>query len=227
MAVRGRPPKGVERSNILLRLPTDLIKQVDTFKESLEAERGGFVINRTDMLIRLIEVGLQTLTQARQPATQPAPARPVNRQGVPALSVPESQDAETPVLAEIAQLATEALTVSADMAAVLADQDEEEMPVPLPVVPQSAPASHPNRQGASATSARAIPLETLQAIADAAAEYNKLSFAQLAQLLYERNIYRTKDPVTGQEKPINKGTLKRWIERARTADLLWEGRREP
>jgi hypothetical protein len=80
MAERGRPPKGVERSNILLRIPTDLIEQVDTFKECLEAERGGFVINRTDMLIRLIEVGLQTLTQARQPA----PARPVNGQGAPA-----------------------------------------------------------------------------------------------------------------------------------------------
>src|SRR4030095_12390484 len=80
MAERGRPPKGIERSNILLRMPTDLIEQVDTFKESLEAERGGFVINRTDMLIRLIEVGLQTLTQARHPAQ----ARPVNGQGAPA-----------------------------------------------------------------------------------------------------------------------------------------------
>ena len=161
MAERGRPPKGVERSNILLRIPTDLIEQIDTFKESLEAERGGFGINRTDMLIRLIEVGLQTLTQARQPATQPAPAS--SRHG----------------------------------------------------------------QRASAMSARAIPLETLQAIAAAAAEYDKLSFAQLAQLLYERNIYRAKDPVTGQEKPLNKGTLKKWIARARTAGVLSESRREP
>jgi len=84
MAERGRPPKGIERSNILLRMPTDLIAQIDTFKESLEAERGGFVINRTDMLIRLIEVGLQTLTQARQPVTQPAPASRANGQGASA-----------------------------------------------------------------------------------------------------------------------------------------------
>jgi hypothetical protein len=81
MAERGRPPKGVERSNILLRMPTDLIEQVDTFKESLEAERGGFAINRTDMLIRLIEAGLQTFIQARPPAAQPAPASHVNGQG--------------------------------------------------------------------------------------------------------------------------------------------------
>jgi len=84
MAERGRPSKGVERSNILLRMPIDLIEQVDAFKKSLEAERGGFVINRTDMLIRLIEVGLQTLTQARQPVTQPAPAIRVNGQGASA-----------------------------------------------------------------------------------------------------------------------------------------------
>jgi hypothetical protein len=104
MADRGRPPKGVERSNILLRMPTDLIEQVDTFKESLEAERGGFGINRTDMLIRLIEVGLQTLTQVRQPAphpahqpvTQPAPASRTNGQGAPTPSVPTAQAAARP-----------------------------------------------------------------------------------------------------------------------------------
>jgi len=77
MAGRGRPLKTVERSNILLRIPTALLEQVDAFKETLEAERDGFAINRTDILLRLIEVGLQTLTQAGQPplavpATAPA-----------------------------------------------------------------------------------------------------------------------------------------------------------
>jgi hypothetical protein len=111
MAGRGRPSKGVERSNILLRIPTDLIEQVDAFKESLEAERGGFVINRTDMLIRLIEVGLQTLTQARQPTphpahqpmTQPAPASRVNGQA-PAEPVPDrAHDDHTVVQEKVAQ----------------------------------------------------------------------------------------------------------------------------
>ena len=198
MAERGRPPKGVERSNLLLRIPTDLIEQVDTFKESLEAERGGFAIHRTDMLIRLIEVGLQTLTQARQPA----PASPVNGQGAPAPQPPTQP----------------AIPLALEPAPTTA---------PPVDVPQPAPARPRHGQRAAAMSARAIPLATLQAIAAAAAEYDKLSFAQLAQLLYERNIYRTKDPVTGQEKPLNKGTLKKWIERARTAGLLSEGRREP
>jgi hypothetical protein len=53
------------------------------------------------MLIRLIEVGLQTLTQARQPApppahqpmTRPAPASHRRGQGAPAPSVPMAQAA--------------------------------------------------------------------------------------------------------------------------------------
>src|SRR5215471_3401737 len=109
MAERGRPPKGIERSNILLRMPTDLIAQVDTFKESLEAERGGFIINRTDMLIRLIEVSLQTLTQAQQPVTQPAPANRVNRQKTSALQ-PTTQPA-IPLALEPAPKTAQPVTV--------------------------------------------------------------------------------------------------------------------
>lgn len=75
MAARGRPPKNIARTPILLRIPTTLIGQVDAFKDGLEAERGGFAINRTDLLVRMIEVGLQTLPQARQPV-QPTPAPP-------------------------------------------------------------------------------------------------------------------------------------------------------
>jgi hypothetical protein len=109
MAGRGRPVKSIERSSILLRIPTTLIEQVETFKERLEAERGGFAINRTDILIRLIEVGLQTLTQARQPVAQPAPASHTNGQQVLSLAlepapttaqpVPVLPAAETPELA--------------------------------------------------------------------------------------------------------------------------------
>ena len=74
MPERGRPPQRVERSQVLLRIPTTLIDQVDAFKGRLESERDGFPIHRTDMLIRLIEVGLQTLVHARQPARAPSPA---------------------------------------------------------------------------------------------------------------------------------------------------------
>jgi len=73
MAGRGRPSNNSERTSLLLRVPTELVTAVDTFKASLEGERGGFGIHRNDLLIRLIEVGLQTLTQARHPSPPAAP----------------------------------------------------------------------------------------------------------------------------------------------------------
>jgi transposase-like protein len=62
--------------------------------------------------------------------------------------------------------------------------------------------------------------ETLQAIADTAAQYDKLSRAELAQLLFDRNIYRARDRQTGDEKPVNRGTLQKWLDQAREAGLL-------
>src|SRR2546428_2483186 len=194
MAERGRPSKGVERSNILLRIPTDLIEQVETFKESLEAERGGFVINRTDMLIRLIEVGLQTITQARQPTAQPAPASHVNGQGAPA-----PQPTTQPAI----PLALEPAPKTAQ-------------PVDVPQAaetPKSAVQTVPTKRVGE------IP-QHIQDIAEARAQYEKLTLAQFSQLLYDRNIYRAKDRKTGEEKPVNRGTLQHWLEEARDAGLL-------
>ena len=53
-----------------------------------------------------------------------------------------------------------------------------------------------------------------------ATQYDKLSLAELAQLLYDRNIYRARDRESGEEKLVNRGTLKLWLDRARAAGLL-------
>jgi hypothetical protein len=60
----------------------------------------------------------------------------------------------------------------------------------------------------------------LLTIAEVAAAYNKLTLVELAQLLYDRNIYRSTDRKTGAAKPVNKGTLQRWLAMARQAGLL-------
>jgi len=59
----------------------------------------------------------------------------------------------------------------------------------------------------------------IQRIAETAAQYDKLSLADLSQLLYDRNIYRAtaKD---GSAIPVNKGTLHKWLSRARRAGVL-------
>ena len=59
----------------------------------------------------------------------------------------------------------------------------------------------------------------LQRIAEVAAEYDKLSLAELAQLLFDRNIYRARDR-RGEAVPVNRGTLKKWLDQARAAGAL-------
>jgi hypothetical protein len=78
--------------------------------------------------------------------------------------------------------------------------------------PQVSPATPARPQG--------IPAQTLQAIADTAAHYDKLSLTELSQLLYDRQIYRTRDRHTGEEKPVHRGTLKKWLDQARRAGVL-------
>ena len=53
-----------------------------------------------------------------------------------------------------------------------------------------------------------------------AAEYDKLTLVELSQLLYDRGIYRARDRKTKAEKPVNKGTLQKWLEQARQAGVL-------
>jgi hypothetical protein len=60
----------------------------------------------------------------------------------------------------------------------------------------------------------------VQRIAEVAAQYDKLSLAELSALLYTRNIYRATDRATGVDKPVNRGTLKKWLDQARAAGLL-------
>jgi hypothetical protein len=70
--------------------------------------------------------------------------------------------------------------------------------------------------GRSATPS--IPFEALpahiQRIAEAREQYERLSLGDFAQLLYDRHIYRARDRQTGDEKPVNRGTLARWLAQA-------------
>jgi hypothetical protein len=57
--------------------------------------------------------------------------------------------------------------------------------------------------------------ETLKKIAEARAKYPKLGMSKFVRLLFDRNIYRSKDRKTKEEKPLDTGTLARWLEEAR------------
>ncbi len=60
----------------------------------------------------------------------------------------------------------------------------------------------------------------IQRIAETAAQYDTLTLADLSQLLFDRHIYRARDRQTGEEKPVNRGTLQKWLEQARRAGML-------
>jgi hypothetical protein len=198
MAERGRPPKGVARSSILLRMPTDLMEQVDAFKECLEAERGGFGINRTDMLIRLIAVGLQTLTQARPPASH------VNGQGVPAPQ-PTTQPA-IPLALEPAPKTAQPVPVPQAQETPSATAE----PIGAQTLLVETPVHH-GRPG--------ISRETLQAIADERTLCEGLSIREFSQRLFDKGIYRAKAK-DGRAVPVDHSRLRRWLDQAREAGLL-------
>ena len=63
-------------------------------------------------------------------------------------------------------------------------------------------------------------LQINQQIADTAAQYEKLSYAELSKLLFDRGIHQSMESTTGASKPVNPGTLKKWLDRARTQGLL-------
>ena len=165
MADRGRPRKGPAPRTVLLRMPATLLARVDQFKATLEAERGGFRINRTDLLTRLIDVGLQTLAQARQPVAQPQPASDRHGKRAPSVQEPFRQ-----------------------------------------------------RQAPQPAGTQDLPPHIL-VIAATAAEYDKLSLAELSQLLYDRGIYRAKAR-DGSDVPVHRGTLQKWLGQARDAGVL-------
>jgi len=77
--------------------------------------------------------------------------------------------------------------------------------------PQPGPATAPSLE---------TLLEHIQRIAETAMQYDKLSLADLSQLLFDRQIYRAKDRKSGEDKPVNRGTLQKWLEQARRAGVL-------
>ena len=76
----------------------------------------------------------------------------------------------------------------------------------------------PSKAVAGAAHGDALPAH-LQTIATVAAAHPTWSLAELATHLFDQHLYRAhaKD---GTEVPVNRGTLQRWLDRAKQAGLL-------
>ena len=172
---RGRP-RGVESAHVMVRMPVDLIAQIDAYAASLQEQIAisDVTISRGMAIRELVKRGLQSFSTC-----QPQPTPPIQTQ--PAI----------PLALEPAP-ATETLLKSKTRL----------------------------NKTRSTHAQRGLPHETLQQIANTAAQYDKLSLAELSQLLFERNIYRAKDRQSGEEKPVNRGTLQKWLDQARDEGML-------
>jgi hypothetical protein len=236
---RGRP-RGIESHHVMVRMPVDLIAQIDAFAASLQEQIAISDVNISrGMAIReLVKRGLQSV-QVGPPT--PQPAIPLALEPAPKATLsPTELQVDAPLVTH------ETLTPSEE-----ADQEPApaaELPVPKPpshlatvekpepMAPPRPPmaepqAPEPDRPVSMADvervsktpphrSQRGLPREKLQEIADTAAEYEKLSLDDLSKLLFDRNIYRARDSESGEEKPAHRGNLQKWLKRARDEGML-------
>jgi hypothetical protein len=88
---------------------------------------------------------------------------------------------------------------------------------PTPIAPPAPKRPRPVRRKPSTPKAPVLTdqrRETLQKIAKARAKHPTLRLTRFVQLLFKQEIYRAKDRKTGEEKPLDTGTLARWLEEA-------------
>jgi hypothetical protein len=60
---RGRPKKDVTMDTLAVRLPDDLVSQIDTYVDRLQEQLPGLNITRADAIRQLLAVGLKTESQ--------------------------------------------------------------------------------------------------------------------------------------------------------------------
>jgi hypothetical protein len=190
---RGRP-RGVESQHVMVRMPVDLIAQIDAYAASLQERIGisDMAISRGMAIRELVKRGLQSVQAGPQMPQEPRPAAP-----------PAQASQPPPHLATV-------------------DEPEPMAAPPASAAPRPESALDEGRIVETRTprSQRGLPPEKLQEIAEAAAEYDKLSLDDLSKLLFDRNIYRARDSHSGEEKPVNRGNLQKWLKRAQTEGML-------
>jgi hypothetical protein len=104
---------------------------------------------------------------------------------------------------------------------------ETQPAIPLALEPAPATKVQPARKRTASSSRRrdgkggnpGIPDEKLQQIADERTLCEGLSLGDFAQRLFDRGIYRSKAE-NGSEIPVNRGTITKWLKRAREQGML-------
>jgi len=209
----GRPASTRDYFKILLRLPPDLQARVERCHALLQRQHGP-KFTQTQALWSLLEAGCRIVEGTIGGIERPA-----------STSIPEISEILSVQILKISEIAGEDVEVPG----YGFPEDEAE------VAEAPAPASPPN---GTCAPARAQPVpqlaetpapvavqpmpdlsEDIVKVAEARAQYDRISEREFIQLLFERGIYRhrAKD---GQEVPIPHTTLRAWLQRARDAGVL-------
>jgi predicted transcriptional regulator len=122
-----------------------------------------------------------------------------------AASVAELQAQVQALTARVDPLAAERLPVADTAGQPVAAAAASDSPPTAADTPGRRPRGH----------RRGLPLETLTAIADERTQCEGLSLRAFAMRLYDKGIYRAKG-----DKPVDAGTLARWLTQARAQGLL-------
>lgn len=211
----GRPVSTKDYFKILLRLPPDLQARVERCHALLQRQHGP-KFTQTQALWHLLESGCSVVEGTIGGTERPA-----------SVSVSEISEISPVQILKISEISGEDAGVPG-----YGFPEDEDTRTPLPngapkephggAVAQSragdtATGTAP-RQGASSTPVLELS-EDIVKIAEARAQYDRISERAFADLLFERGIYRhrAKD---GQEVPIPHTTLRTWLQRAQDAGML-------
>jgi hypothetical protein len=202
----GRPVSTKDYYKVLLRLPPALQTQVEQCHALLQRQHGP-KFTQTEALWHLLEAGCAAVKARLEGSETPAQTRiPISKiseipgedVSMPGYGFPEDEEVLTPQHNGAPQD-----TRGSAEARILEGEP----------TPGTAP-----KQGASSKPVLELS-EDIVKIAEARAQYDKMSERTFAQLLFDRDIYRhqAKD---GREVPIPHTTLREWLQRAREAGLL-------
>jgi len=240
MPRKGYHALGEELVVMSTRLPKSIADRVTVHVETLRAAVPWMKLGPSDALRDLVMRGLHSLTPQALPvptmqgppqAAHSAPPSTTPAPPVPQADAPE-RTPEPHAVPEEAVEETRQTETSLD-APETQGEDTTRQTIILQVEPEIGLQEH-----ATSTPVPQIdavqPLDTalprglgpgdelpphIRAIADARAHYDKLTLTEFAQLLFDRGIYRTQAK-DGTEIPVHRGTLQRWLDRARQAGCL-------
>ena len=227
----GRHKSEVEREGFFFRLRPDVIDRVERCMPLLDMQEG-VRMSKAEALEHLLTIACEVVERIREGSETPTPA-PISEiseisparisklseisgddMSVPGYGFPEDEEDE----AEIPALASHTNGTHAPALAVAMPQAAETpSAVSEPIVEQTPAPQQEMLEPAVKTTPELS--EDIVKIAEARAQYNRMSERVFTQLLFDRGIYRhrAKD---GSEVPLPHSTLREWLQRAREAGVL-------